>query len=290
MDPVPALVHGALTEGTTPLELAHAYATFAAHGERTSLVDGGGPRYLSFVTEPDRKQRYRPTATRRQVMDPGVADLVTATLQGVVTSGTGTGAAIGRPVAGKTGTTEEYRDAWFVGYTPELVTAVWVGHVEGGIPMRTENDGGPVTGGSIPASIWRTFMERALEDVPPSEFSLTKPTYETVSIDAASGLLAGPWCVGAVTAKFVAGRAPTESAGTCTERDRPVPDLVGLSLEDARAQLEEEQFEDVVDVEERLVTNPDDAGIVVAQRPRAGTRIFRDERIVLVVGEDPFAR
>ncbi|MCW2921809.1 MAG: hypothetical protein JWL76_1683 [Thermoleophilia bacterium] len=290
MDPVPALVLGALPEGTTPLELAHAYATFAAHGTRTSLVDGGGPRYVSFVTEPDTDTRYRPTTTRRQVLDPGVADLVTATLQGVVTSGTGTGAAIGRPVAGKTGTTEEYRDAWFVGYTPELVTAVWVGHVEGGISMRTENGGGPVTGGSIPASIWRTFMQRALDDVSPSEFELETPTYVTVSIDAESGLLAGPWCVGAVTAKFVAGQEPTESAGTCTEQDRPVPSLVGLTLDDARSQLTEDQFDDVVDVEERLVTNPDDAGVVVAQRPAAGTRIFRDERIVLVVGEDPFAQ
>ncbi len=290
MDPVPALVLGALPQGTTPLELAHAYATFAAHGERTSLVEGGGPRYLSFVTEPDRDERYRPTATRRQVIDRGVADLVTATLQGVVTTGTGRGAAIGRPVAGKTGTTEEYRDAWFVGYTPELVTAVWVGHVEGGIPMRTENGGGPVTGGSIPATIWRTFMERALVDVPASEFELETPRYVTVSIDVESGLLAGPWCVGAVTAKFVAGREPTESAASCKERDRPVPSLVGLSLDDARELLESEQYEDVVRVEEQLVTDPDDAGIVVAQRPRAGTRVFRDDAITLVVGEDPFSR
>lgn len=290
MDPVPALVLGALPEGTTPLELAHAYATFAAHGMRTSLVDGGGPRYVSFVTEPDRKRRHRPNTVRRQVLDPGVADLVTDTLLGVITSGTGTGAGISRPAAGKTGTTEEYRDAWFVGYTPELVTAVWVGHVEGGIPMRTENGGGPVTGGSIPASIWRAFMRQALADVPASKFEIETPEYVTVSIDPDSGLLAGPWCVGAVSAKFIAGREPTESAGTCTERDRPMPSLVGMSLGSARELLEQELFEGTVEVEKRLVTNPDDAGLVVAQRPAAGTPIFRDEPITIIVGDDPFNR
>jgi penicillin-binding protein 1A len=289
MDPVPALVLGALPQGTTPLELAHAYATFAAHGERTSLVDGGGPRYLSFVTEPDTKARYRPTSTRRQVVDRGVADLVTATLRGVVTSGTGTGAAIGRPVAGKTGTTEDYRDAWFVGYTPELVTAVWVGHVEGGIPMRTENGGGPVTGGSIPASIWRTYMERAVEGTDPSDFDLEEPEYVTVTIDPESGLLAGSWCVGAVRATFIEGREPTEAAGSCTERDQSVPNLIGRTVEDARAELEEAGFTQV-EVEERLVTNSEAAGLVVAQRPPAGTPVFRDERVVLVAGSDPFDR
>ncbi|MCB0878069.1 MAG: transglycosylase domain-containing protein, partial [Thermoleophilia bacterium] len=102
MDPVPALVLGALPQGTTPVELAHAYATFAAHGSRTSMVGAGGPRYLSFVSEPGTDDPWRPRAIRRQVLDQGIADQVTATLQGVIRSGTGTGAAIGRPAAGKT--------------------------------------------------------------------------------------------------------------------------------------------------------------------------------------------
>lgn len=290
MDPVPALVLGALPQGTTPLELAHAYATFAAHGSRTSMVDGGGPRYVSWVSDPAADERWRPVAIKRQTIPRGVADQVTDTLQGVIRHGTGTGAAIGRPAAGKTGTTEEYRDAWFVGYTPELVTAVWVGHVRGGIPMKTENGGGPVTGGSIPASIWRTFMGAALDGRPVSQFELERPDYVTVSIDPASGLLAGVWCAGSVETKFVAGKEPTETATTCVERDRPIPDLVGLTIDEARRALTDDSFEVRPKVETQLVTDEQQHDVVLAQQPPAGERIFRDEPISLVIGEHPFSR
>jgi penicillin-binding protein 1A len=290
MDPVPALVLGALPQGTTPIELAHAYATFAAHGSRTSMVDGGGPRYVSTVNDPRTDERWRPVAIERQSIPRGVADQVTATLQGVIRQGTGTGAAFGRPAAGKTGTTEEYRDAWFVGYTPELVTAVWVGHVRGGIPMRTENGGGPVTGGSIPASIWRTFMSASLDGRPVSLFALEKPTYVTVGIDADSGLLAGAWCAGSVKARFVEGKEPTETTTTCVERDRPVPDLVGLTIDDARTALTDDSFEVRPKVETRLVTDEQQDQVVISQQPASGTRVFRDEPISLVVGEHPFSR
>jgi penicillin-binding protein 1A len=290
MDPVPSLVLGAMPEGATPLEMAHAYATFAAHGSRTSIVGRGTPRYLAWVTEPGRDEKWRPAAVRRQAIPREVADLVTDTLQGVITSGTGTGASIGRAAAGKTGTTEEYRDAWFVGYTPRLVTAVWVGHVRAGIPMRTENGGGPVTGGSIPASIWQSFMARALDGEDAEPFDLQEPSYVTVSIDEDSGLLAGPWCTGAVQARFIEGREPTEQAASCEARERPAPDLVGLLLEDARAELEANSFDGSVDVEEQLVTDPSLAGYVVSQVPAAGTRMGRTDQITLVVGDDPFAR
>ncbi len=290
MDPVPALVLGALPQGTTPVELAHAYATFAAHGVRTSLADGGGPRYVSWVTEPGGAERWRPTTTRRHMIDRGVADQVTATLEGVVEHGTGTGAAIGRPVAGKTGTTEEYRDAWFVGYTPDLVTAVWVGHVRGGVPMNTENDGGPVMGGSIPASIWRSFMSSALDGSPVHDFDLHEPEYVTVSIDSKSGLLAGPWCAGAISARFVKGKQPTKTSTTCIEHDRPLPDLVGLSVDDARSLLAEQSFEVTPKLEKQLVSRADLHDVVLRQSPAAGVRVFRDEPISLVVGDDPFSR
>lgn len=290
MDPVPALVLGALPQGTTPVELAHAYATFAAHGSRTSMVGSGGPRYLAWVSEPGADERWRPPAIRRQAIPRGVADSVTATLQGVIRTGTGTGAAIGRPAAGKTGTTEEYRDAWFVGYTPDLAVAVWVGHVRGGIPMRSENGGGPVTGGSIPASIWRSFMSSALGGSDVQEFDLESPEYVTVSIDAGSGLLAGPWCAGSTPAKFVEGREPTETSTSCVERDRPVPNLVGMSAADARAALEADSFEVRPTIEERLVAAADEHEVVLEQRPAPGTRVFRDEPITLVVGDHPFSR
>ena len=98
-----------------------------------------------------------------QAVDPAVARMATQMLQGVVKSGTGKRAALAdRPVAGKTGTSQDNADAWFVGYTPQLVTAVWMGAPVGRIPMR--NVGGiNVTGGSYPAKVWHEFMQKALE-------------------------------------------------------------------------------------------------------------------------------
>ena len=103
---------------------------------------------------------------------PTVARLATQMLQGVVKSGTGKRAALGdRPVAGKTGTSQDNADAWFVGYTPQLVTAVWMGAPEGRIPMR--NVGGiNVTGGSYPAKVWHEFMDKALEGQPVLQFAV----------------------------------------------------------------------------------------------------------------------
>ena len=91
------------------------------------------------------------------------ADTVNQLLQGVVSYGTGKAARLsGYAVAGKTGTTENYGDAWFVGYTPDLVTAVWVGYPDELRPMLTEYHGQPVAGGTYPALIWKAFMEKAL--------------------------------------------------------------------------------------------------------------------------------
>ena len=106
------------------------------------------------------------------------AALLTQLLQGVVTSGTGTAAALpNQPVAGKTGTTENYGDAWFVGYTPQLVTAVWVGYPKGLRPMLTEYHGRPVAGGTFPAQIWKSFMESALAAIDAQPASFPSPPY-----------------------------------------------------------------------------------------------------------------
>ncbi|MCW2961046.1 MAG: hypothetical protein JWM90_1433, partial [Thermoleophilia bacterium] len=287
IDPVPAAVLGALPRGTTPTELAHAYATFAGHGQRVSLVGTGGPRRIARVTDAN-GESWRPTAVRVDAIPAGVADLVTQTLQGVVRRGTGTAAAIGRPVAGKTGTTEDYRDAWFVGYTPGLVTAVWVGHAEGGIPMKTQNGGGAVTGGSIPARIWSAYMRAALEGQPIEEFDLDAPKFVSVVIDPDTGLLAGEWCAQRVTSSVIAGQQPTEPSTDCVTRTRPAPDLTGMSLEDARAALVEQEFLDDGAVSEELVTDPAQDGLVLRQDPAPGAPTARDERITLILGDDPF--
>ena len=133
--PNPAIALGGLTTGVSPLEMAMAYATLATGGERLSSQVTLRPSRRratrspsSRVTDSDGNVLDQNSAVRTRVVDPGLAAIATSCLQQVITSGTGTAANIGRPAAGKTGTTQNYCDAWFVGYTPELVTAVWVGY------------------------------------------------------------------------------------------------------------------------------------------------------------------
>ena len=105
-----------------------------------------------------------------RVLPANDADLVTAALQGVIAHGTGTAANIGRPAAGKTGTAENYQDAWFCGYVPQLVTCVWVGYPHRELSMQYIEGYAAVFGGTIPASIWHDFMSVALANVPVESF------------------------------------------------------------------------------------------------------------------------
>jgi penicillin-binding protein 1A len=106
---------------------------------------------------------------RRRVMSEGEAYVVTKILEENVQYGTGTGAALIRPAAGKTGTTDDHADAWFAGFTPDLTTVVWVGYPQGEIPMESVH-GISVSGGSFPAEIWRLFMQRALWESEPLDW------------------------------------------------------------------------------------------------------------------------
>jgi membrane peptidoglycan carboxypeptidase len=113
--------------------------------------------------------RWAAKHRRVRVVSDGVAAEVTRILEDNIRYGTGTRAALDRPAAGKTGTTNEHADAWFVGYTPGLATAVWMGYTRGEVPM-TNVHGISVSGGSFPAEIWRRFMEPALARLPAREF------------------------------------------------------------------------------------------------------------------------
>ncbi|HWC15070.1 MAG TPA: PBP1A family penicillin-binding protein [Actinomycetota bacterium] len=183
----PSIVLG--TSQVSVVDIATAYATLANYGtaiEPTTIrrivrADGS-------VLEPDQKRV-------EGAMSPGNAYLLTKVLEQVIQRGTGTAARIGRPAAGKTGTTNDYVDAWFAGYTPDLVAAVWVGYPQGSIPM-TSVHGIRVFGGTFPAQIWRAFMIAALEDVPPRPFKIPRSDLVKVEIDPVTGLLAAPWCPG----------------------------------------------------------------------------------------------
>lgn len=156
LEPVISLPLGSV--GMTPLEMAGAFATFASngwHSEITAIVrvtDSSGNVLLDNTPKP------------RQVLDPWAVASLTNVLQGVINNGTAKAASIGRPAAGKTGTTSSERDIWFVGYVPQLSVAVWVGNDD----YRPLGYG--VTGGNNVAPIWRGFMQKALNGVPVENF------------------------------------------------------------------------------------------------------------------------
>ena len=175
----------------SPLDMAAAYGVFDNHGLRApatpivKIIDSNGKTLVDNTA---------PTGT--QVIDPAVADNVTNVMRGVITQGTGNpNANIGRPAAGKTGTTSSFVDAWFVGYVPTLSTSVWMGYKDSEDPTKHQmlnvcsakrGCASPVFGGTLPASTWADFMKQATANVPPTDFNQPAPLKRVA--DAISGL------------------------------------------------------------------------------------------------------
>jgi penicillin-binding protein 1A len=267
-----------------PLEMARAFSTFANGGERIdgSLL-GNVPRAVVRVAEGKRVDRNEPV--ERPILAPNDNATLTSMLQQVVNAGTGKRAALSdRPVAGKTGTTENYGDAWFVGYTPQLVAAVWVGYPNKLKPMLTEFDGEPVAGGTFPALIWNTFAKRALYALhePPAYFPTPQPQYAVPLkvVDRNEHLyLDNGHCHDARTIVYVAGQGPTKRA-PCKPNEVDVPRVIGARIKDAKALLLS------MPLTPEVITRPAKAGErlgrVVAQFPPRGTASSWD-RVRIVV-------
>ncbi len=159
----PSMTIGGLTVGVTPIDMAHAYETIAHGGERVSgtLAEPNAPVGIEEVQEGSHQQLDH---TRlRRVLPEGIASTETEMLETVLEYGTARSAALGQFAAGKTGTTSNYGDAWFVGWDHRYTVAVWVGFPNSLVPMLTEYDGGPVLGGTFPALIWHSFMVGAMQ-------------------------------------------------------------------------------------------------------------------------------
>jgi len=202
----PALGLGSVA--VSPLDMASAYATLAAGGIYTEPT---AIRRVIVKGKPD--DRWSSQHRRTRVVSDGVASVVTRILEDNVRYGTGTRAALDRPVAGKTGTTDKHADAWFVGYTPGVATAVWMGYTRGEVPMENVH-GISVSGGSFPAEIWRRFMDPALAGLPARDFPT--PTQQ-VSFHSWQR---GPWAL-SYDPSYVAPSAPAPTATTTEETPSP---------------------------------------------------------------------
>lgn len=196
---------GGLTRGVSPLEMAAAFAVYANQGIRvepiaiTKVVDAYGN-----VLEENKPKR-------QVVLDEEVAYMMTDLLRGVIERGTGRQANIGRPAAGKTGTSDDWTNGWFIGYTPDLVTAVWIGNDNQSERMVYN---GVRYGSWNAAQLWANFMRQALAGMPISNFPKPAGILEGVLIDTKTGLLAkenaGIPVEDLAYETFIAGTEPTE--------------------------------------------------------------------------------
>lgn len=281
--PLPSIALGA--QEVTVLDMASAYGTFAAGGRHVA------PRLVESIVDVDGVEIYRPGTVVTDAVSPRVAETVTKVLGEVVRRGTGIRARIGRPVAGKTGTTQGHADAWFVGYTPQLAAAVWVGFPEGRVPMEPPRTSFEVTGGSWPAVIWARFAAEALRDSPYGMLaSYDDADLVTVEIDTATGFLAGPGCarerVRRVTLR--ADAVPTAvcgAEGAAALESAAVPDVVGLTVVDAVSVLADAGRSAVV---EWGPAGPLAPGTVYLQVPEAGVEALPGAAVrIVAAGPEP---
>jgi penicillin-binding protein 1A len=267
-------------EAANPLEMARAFSTFANGGNRIDgTMLGNVPRAIRRVG----KRRNDPVGHR--VLSPDKTAILNSILQKVVTQGTGHRAALpDRPAAGKTGTTENYGDAWFVGYTPQLAVAVWVGYPRELRPMLTEYHGDPVAGGTYPAEIWRTFMESALDylkDEPEPFPSASMPYGTPASVVFRDGRIEvdNGECRSPKSVLFFSNEVPRKTAG-CRPNEVEVPDLVGQPANEARARLAGQPL--TPSIVYRPAEPGQRLGIVLKQIPRSG-RLSAYDKVVLVL-------
>lgn len=286
LDAVPSVVLG--TQEVTVLDMTEGYATLANNGIHVDAV------FVTRIVDADGAVLYEHMPTFSRVFSDESAASVTAALTEAVRRGTGQQAKIGRPVAGKTGTTEGSHDAWFVGYTPELVAAVWVGFGSGNLALVAPNTEYTVTGGTWPARIWSRFAIAALEGVAYSglDQELSVET-TTVVIDTSTGYLAGPMCprsrVASVTLRPAA--APTivcpihNPVGVAVNASGVVPGVQSRDLASAVSLLEASGYA------VRLRWDPSSwslPGTVTEQTPAPGTAWGAGLEVGLVVaGPEP---
>lgn len=242
----PAIGLGGLFVGVTPLEMAHAYATIANNGQRVGgsilfhTPDSGitdpsmEPISIKRIEFPDGR-RYVNTPIAVQAVPAEDALETTQAMKGVIRFGTGVNAAIGRPAAGKTGTTTDFKDAWFVGSTPQRTTAVWVGFENPARPMRTQYNGTPVYGGTFPSLIWSDFMGNAMRGQDREDWDTPTGTASIpVSVDPRTAKRVPPGCKYAQVIVWADALAPLDM-GPCESDLLSVPDFTASNKRKANS-------------------------------------------------------
>jgi penicillin-binding protein 1A len=272
-------------EAVNPLEITRAFASFPTNGLRLDgSIFGNVPRAIASVERPGREAEQNEVVPKR-VLRRTTAMTINSILQRVVDAGTGRRAALSdRAAAGKTGTTENYGDAWFVGYTPQLVTAVWVGDPDTLTPMETEFGGDPVAGGTFPALIWKSFTEaavRARGDEPERFQSppLLSGTSKRVVRRDGHLLLDNGLCRGALSVVYFQSFGPKRTAN-CKPNEVEVPRVVGQRVDLARARLAAQPLESAIAYQPAKPLQRVDR--VVAQVPPRG-RLSSYDTVTLIV-------
>ncbi|MDP8969877.1 MAG: transglycosylase domain-containing protein [Actinomycetota bacterium] len=279
-------------EEVFPLDMASALGTLANGGLHCTAFA------VAEVVDRDGRTISRRDADCDRAVEADVAARATALLRGPIEHGTASrNAALGRPAAGKTGTTQDYRDAWFIGYVPQLSAATWVGYEDAQRPMTDRRCGGGVTGGCLPAMIWQRFMSRAVATLglPPEDFAPPPPLASTLVPDVvgrpvgeAQQILADvrlASSVQTVTSSRPAGtvvaqnppagaRAEVASGVTLSVSDgrgprSVMPNLVGLTAAEADARLRALGLRAMMYIVP--LDNGHHHGMVLAQSPPAGS-------------------
>jgi 1A family penicillin-binding protein len=298
----------AITLGTVvvnPLSMTSGYSTLANNGTHCY------PFAIRKVVSGTGRSIFKVTPSCEQVVDPHIAAQVTGLLEGVVTGGTGTAAQLGsRPVAGKTGTGQDYQDAWFIGYVPQLVTGVWVGYPNE-VPMRDLPvlGGANAFGGTIAAPIWHDYMVTAVSGMAVKGFPQA-PGGATGTVPDVTGMKQDDAVKTLTDAKWtpiVKEAASIEPAGTVFDQDPKggakaplgsavtimvsngkapkvlVPNVVGATEADATKTLETVGF--VVSVVYVPVSDVTQVGIVQSQLPVAGSTYKAGTTVTIFVGQ-----
>jgi len=281
------------TNLVNPLEMARAYATIANGGTRIdgSMLNNEPRAVLGYRNLKDNSVHANAEVPRSE-MNSNNAAIVTSLLENVISYGTGRHAALpNRVAAGKTGTTENYGDAWFVGYTPQLVVAVWVGYPNKLVSMDNLYHGQPVMGGTYPALIWKSFMEHAFTYLEKNDPSgqwepqyFANPSYPYSSAKQVVWrdnklMLDNGNCRNSYPLEYFSGSGPA-SVAPCKPNEVEVPNVVGMKLDDAKSRLALQPLNaEVFYQRAKPLQRP---GVVVRQIPKKGTLSSYDNVIVVL--------